>query len=155
MNAGKRSLALDLRRGLDVLLRVVDGADVFIQSLRPGAAEERGFGPDGLRERNARLVYATIGAFGRVGPWRDLPGYDPLGQAAGGILSVTGEEGRPPVRVGVSLIDQSTGIWAALGIVAALHERERTGRGRVIDVSLYETTLALLSYQLTGYLGSG
>jgi crotonobetainyl-CoA:carnitine CoA-transferase CaiB-like acyl-CoA transferase len=155
MNAGKRSLALDLRRGLDVLLRVVDGADVFIQSLRPGAAEERGFGPDALRGRNPRLVYATIGAFGRVGPWRDLAGYDPLAQAAGGILSVTGEEGGPPVRVGVSLIDQSTGVWAALGIVAALHERERTGRGRVIDVSLYETTLALISYQLTGYLGSG
>jgi crotonobetainyl-CoA:carnitine CoA-transferase CaiB-like acyl-CoA transferase len=155
MNAGKRSLALDLRHGLDVLLHVVDGADVFIQSLRPGAAESRGFGPDTLCGRNPRLVYATIGAFGRVGPWRDLPGYDPLAQAAGGILSLTGEEGGPPVRVGVSMIDQSTGIWAALGIVAALHERERTGRGRVIDVSLYETTLALLSYQLTGYLGSG
>ena len=155
MNAGKRSVALDLRDGLDVLLRLVEGSDVFIQSLRPGAAEARGFGPDALCGRNRRLVYATIGAFGRVGPWRDLPGYDPLAQAAGGILSLTGEEGGPPVRVGVSMVDQSTGIWAALGIVAALHERERTGRGRVIDVSLYETTLALLSYQLTGFLGSG
>jgi crotonobetainyl-CoA:carnitine CoA-transferase CaiB-like acyl-CoA transferase len=155
MNAGKRSVALDLRRGLDVLLRLADGADVFIQSLRPGAAESRGFGPDTLRERNTRLVYATIGAFGRQGPWRDRPGYDPLAQAAGGILSLTGEEGGPGVRVGVSMVDQGTGIWAALTIIAALLERETTGRGRAVDVSLYETTLALLSYQITGYLGSG
>ena len=155
MNAGKRSVALDLRRGLDVVLRLADGADVFIQSLRPGTAEARGFGADAVRVRNPRLVYATIGAFGREGPWSDRPGYDPLAQAAGGILSVTGEEGGPGVRVGVSMIDQSTGLWAALGIVSALHERERTGEGRTIDVSLYETALALLSYQLTGFLSSG
>jgi len=155
MNAGKRSLALDLRRGLDVLLRLADGADVFIQSLRPGAAEERGFGAEAVRARNPRLVYATIGAFGREGPWSMRPGYDPLAQAAGGILSLTGEEGGAGVRVGVSMVDQGTGIWAALGILAALHERERTGEGRTIDVSLYETTLALLSYQITGYLGGG
>lgn len=155
MNAGKRSVALDLRRGVDVLLRLADGADVFLQSLRPGAAEERGFGPDVLRARNPRLVYATIGAFGHAGPWRAKPAYDPLAQAAGGILSLTGEEGRPGVRVGVSMVDQGTGIWAALGIIAALLDRERTGSGRVIDVSLYETTLALLSYQITGYLASG
>jgi crotonobetainyl-CoA:carnitine CoA-transferase CaiB-like acyl-CoA transferase len=155
MNAGKRSVALDLRRGLDVLIRLADGADVFIQSLRPGAAESRGFGPAALRERNPRLVYTTIGAFGRTGPWSNRPGYDPLAQAAGGILSLTGEEGGPGVRVGVSMVDQGTGIWAALGIIAALHEREQTGEGRAIDVSLFETTLALLSYQITGYLASG
>jgi crotonobetainyl-CoA:carnitine CoA-transferase CaiB-like acyl-CoA transferase len=155
MNAGKRSVALDLRRGLEVLLRLAEGADVFIQSLRPGAAESRGFGPATLRERNPRLVYATIGAFGRTGPWSARPGYDPLAQAAGGILSLTGEEGGPGVRVGVSMVDQGTGIWAALGIIAALHERGTTGAGRAIDVSLFETTLALLSYQITGYLGSG
>ena len=155
MNAGKRSLALDLRRGLEVLLRLADGADVFIQSLRPGVAEARGFGAGAVRARNPRVVYASIGAFGREGPWSTRPGYDPLAQAAGGILSVTGEEGGAGVRVGVSMIDQSTGVWAALGILAALHERERSGQGRAIDVSLYETALALLSYQLTGYLGSG
>jgi crotonobetainyl-CoA:carnitine CoA-transferase CaiB-like acyl-CoA transferase len=155
MNAGKRSIALDLRSGLDVLLRLADTADVFLQSLRPGSAENRGFGPDAVRARNPRLVYATIGAFGHKGPWSTRAGYDPLAQAAGGILSLTGEEGRPGVRVGVSMVDQGTGIWAALGIIAALYERERTDEGRTIDVSLYETTLALLSYQLTGYLANG
>ena len=156
-NAGKRSLALDLGdpRGLEALLRLADRADVLVQSLRPGAAEQRGFGADAVRARNPRLVYCTIGAFGATGPLSDQPGYDPLMQAAAGIMSVTGEDDRPPVRVGVSLIDLGTGVWAALGVLAALHERERTGVGRTLDVSLYETALSLLAYQLVGYVGTG
>jgi len=156
-NAGKRSLALDFHadEGMQALLRLADRADVVVQSLRPGHAERIGLGPDDLRARNPRLVYCSIGAFGRVGPRSEQAGYDPLMQAAGGIISVTGERGRPGVRVGVSMIDQSTGIWAALGIVAALWERERTGKGRTVDVSLYETVIGLIGYHLVGYLGSG
>jgi len=156
-NAGKRSFAVELGdpRGRDAVLRLVDSADVFVQSLRPGAAERHGLGADAVRGRNPRLVYCTIGAFGASGPLREQPGYDPLLQAASGIMSVTGEDGRPPVRVGVSLIDLGTGVWAALGVLAALYERERTGVGRMIEVSLYETALSLLSYQLVGYLGTG
>jgi crotonobetainyl-CoA:carnitine CoA-transferase CaiB-like acyl-CoA transferase len=156
-NAGKRSLALELGdpRGLEALLRLADRADVVVQSLRPGAAERHGFGADALRARNPRLVYCTIGAFGKAGPLSSQPGYDPLLQAASGIMSVTGESDRPPVRVGVSLIDLGTGVWAALGVLAALHERDRTGAGRTIDVSLYETAISLLAYQLVGYLGTG
>ncbi len=156
-NAGKRSLALELGdpRGLEALLRLADGADVLVQSLRPGAAERHGFGADVVRARNPRLVYCTIGAFGATGPLSGQPGYDPLLQAASGIMSVTGEDDRPPVRVGVSLIDLGTGVWAALGVLAALHERERTGAGRTIDVSLYETAISLLAYQLVGFLGTG
>src|SRR5262245_45090441 len=124
-NAGKRSLALSLRaeRGREVLLRLADRADVFLQSLRPGLAAELGLGPEVVRERNPRLVYCTVGAYGRTGPLAGEPGYDALMQAAGGLISVTGEPGRPGVRVGSSLIDQGTGTWAALGIVAALLER--------------------------------
>ena len=155
MNAGKRSLALDLRRGHEVLLRLAERADVFVQSLRPGLAEERGLGPEDLRALNPRLVYCSINAFGRTGPWSKRPGYDPLMQAAGGVISVTGEPGRPGVRVGVSLIDQGTGTWGALGIVAALAERERTGEGAVVDVALFETAIAYLGYHLTGYFASG
>ena len=150
-NLGKRSLALDLKRGRDVLLRLVDGADVFLQSLRPGTAQRLGFGADDLRPRNPRLVYCDIGAFGRMGPLRDRPGYDPLLQAFGGILSVTGEPGRPGVRVGTSIVDQGTGLWAALGILAALY----AGGGHTVDVSLFETVVGLLPYQVTAYLGSG
>ncbi|HXY80423.1 MAG TPA: CoA transferase [Gaiellaceae bacterium] len=156
-NAGKRSFAVDLSdpRGLGALLRLADGADVLVQSLRPGAAAQHGFGADTVRTRNPRLVYCSIGAFGAKGPLRDQPGYDPLLQAAAGIMSVTGVDEMPPVRVGVSLIDFGTGVWAALGVLAALHERDTSGTGRTIDVSLYETALSLLSYQLVGYLGTG
>ncbi len=156
-NASKRSLACSLRdpRGREALLRLVDGADVFLQSLRPGLAERLGLGPDELRARNPRLVYCSIGAYGSVGPQRDEPGYDALMQAAGGLISMTGEPGRPGVRVGSSLIDQGTGTWAALGILAALLERETTGAGRLVDVSLYETALGYIGYHLAGYLADG
>jgi crotonobetainyl-CoA:carnitine CoA-transferase CaiB-like acyl-CoA transferase len=156
-NAGKRSLALDLKApaGLEALLRLVGRTDVFIQSLRPGRAERLGVGAGKLRAHNPRLVYCSIGAFGAEGPLRERPGYDPLMQAAAGIFSVTGEAGRPGVRVGTSIVDLSTGLWAAFGILAALHERERTGRGRTVEVSLYESALAFLDYQVTDYLATG
>ena len=156
-NAGKRSLALSLRdpRGRDTLLRLVGGADVFLQSLRPGLAEELGLGAGALRERNPRLVYCSIGAYGHVGPLSHEPGYDVLMQAAGGLISMTGEPGQPGVRVGSSLIDQGTGTWAALGVLAALLERDRTGVGSEVDVSLYETALGYIGYHLAGYLADG
>ncbi len=151
VNSGKRSLALDLRRGHDVLLRLVDGADVFVQSLRPGLAEELGFGPDELRARTPGLVYCTISSYGRVGPKSGLPGYDPLLQAAAGVISVTGEPDGDGVRVGVSLIDHATGMYGALAILAALAE----GGGHTLDVSLWETALSFVSYHLIGNLEAG
>ena len=157
VNAGKRSLAVSLsdERGRDAVLRLVDRADVFLQSLRPGLAERLGLGAETLRERNARLVYCSIGAYGRVGPLSEEPGYDALMQAAGGLISMTGEPDRPGVRVGSSLIDMGTGMWAALGILSALLERERTGQGAVVDTSLYETALGYIGYHLVGYLADG
>jgi crotonobetainyl-CoA:carnitine CoA-transferase CaiB-like acyl-CoA transferase len=153
-NAGKRSLALDLKepRGRDVLLRLAERADVLIQSLRPGAAERLGIGPDTVCERNERLVYCSIGAFGREGPLAGRPGYDPLVQAFSGIVSVTGEPDRPGVRAGVSLVDIGTGSWAALAVVAALHERTQTGHGRALELSLLESALAFLPYQVADAL---
>jgi crotonobetainyl-CoA:carnitine CoA-transferase CaiB-like acyl-CoA transferase len=156
-NAGKRSLALSLRdpRGRDALLRLADHADVFLQSLRPGLAEELGLGPEALRARNRRLVYCSVGAYGRRGPLAHEPGYDALMQAAGGLISVTGEPERPGVRVGTSTIDQGTGAWAAIGVLAALLERQRSGEGCVVDVSLYETAIGYLAYHLVGFLADG
>jgi crotonobetainyl-CoA:carnitine CoA-transferase CaiB-like acyl-CoA transferase len=156
-NTGKRSLGLDLStpRGREIVLRLAAGADVLIQSLRPGTAERLGIGPDDVRAASERLVYCSIGAFGREGPLAHLPGYDPLMQAYAGIMSVTGEEGRPHVRVGASVVDLGTATWAALAILAALLERERTGEGRVLDLSLYETALALMSYHVVDAVGTG
>ena len=157
VNAGKRSLAVSLgdERGRNAVLRLADRADVFLQSLRPGLAEKLGLDAEALQVRNPSLVYCTIGAYGRVGPLKDEPGYDALMQAAGGLVSITGEPGRPGVRVGSSLIDMGTGMWAALGILAALLEREHTGDGTVIDTSLYETALGYVGYHLVGYLANG
>jgi len=154
-NANKRSVAVELRRGASIVAGLAERADVFIQSLRPGLAVERGLGSDDLHARNPRLVYCSIGGFGATGPLATRPGYDPLAQAAGGIISVTGEAGGPGVRVGVSLVDQGTGMWAVLSILAALTERERTGRGATIDLSLYETAISLMGYHIAGYLASG
>jgi crotonobetainyl-CoA:carnitine CoA-transferase CaiB-like acyl-CoA transferase len=151
VNSGKRSLALDLRRGSEVLARLVEGADVFVQSLRPGLAEELGLGADQLRARKPELVHCTISSYGRTGPKRSLPGYDPLLQAAAGLISVTGEEGGGGVRVGVSLIDHATGMYAAFAILAALRE----GGGHTLDVSLWETALSFVSYHLLGNLETG
>ena len=152
-NAGKRSLALDVSvpQGREALLRLAEGASVFIQSLRPGTAERLGLGATDLRERNESLVYCSIGAFGRQGPLRHQAGYDPLMQAAGGIMSVTGEAEGAPVRVGTSVVDLGTAVWTALAVLAALID----GRGCALDLSLYETTLALIPYQLINYFATG
>jgi crotonobetainyl-CoA:carnitine CoA-transferase CaiB-like acyl-CoA transferase len=157
VNADKRSLAVSLSdpRGLEAVLRLVDTADVFVQSLRPGLAQRLGLGADELRRRNPQLVCCSVGAYGRVGPLAEEPGYDALMQAAGGLISMTGEPGRPGVRVGSSLIDMGTGMWAALGVLAALLERERSGEGSVVDTSLYETALGYIGYHLVGYLADG
>jgi crotonobetainyl-CoA:carnitine CoA-transferase CaiB-like acyl-CoA transferase len=151
-NAGKRSLALSFRSeaGRDALLRVAAQADVFVQSLRPGLAEARGLGPDALRGRNDGLVYVSIGAFGPRGPLAAEPGYDPLMQAFSGLVELTGEPDRPGVRVGPSVIDLSTGLWAALAVLAAL----QAGGGRTIELSLYEVALGLVGTQVTAFLGA-
>jgi crotonobetainyl-CoA:carnitine CoA-transferase CaiB-like acyl-CoA transferase len=155
-NASKRSLAVDLKHadGLEAVLRVAADCDVFVQNLRPGLAERIGLGFDAIRKRRPDVVYCAIGAFGKEGPLREQPGYDPLMQAAGGIMSVTGEQGRQPVRAGVSVVDQGTGMWAVIGILAALRARELGAPAQLIDLSLYETAVNWLPYQLAGYLGS-
>jgi crotonobetainyl-CoA:carnitine CoA-transferase CaiB-like acyl-CoA transferase len=152
-NASKRSLAVSLRdEGAREAVRLLsDRADVVVQSLRPGLAGELGLDAASLRARNPKLVCLTISAFGVRGPLAGRPGYDPLIQAASGIVSVTGEPGRPGVRAGVSLVDQTTGVWGALGILAALHG----GGGRELELSLYETALDLMAYHLRAFAVDG
>jgi formyl-CoA transferase/CoA:oxalate CoA-transferase len=155
-NAGKRSLVLDLKTpaGREALLRLAGGADVVVASLRPGAAERLGLDVATLRARNPRLVHCTLGAYGS-GPLGDLAGYDPLMQAFSGILSVTGEREATGVRVGVSLVDYGAGAWAALAILAALRQRDLTGEGATVELSLLETALSLVGYHLTRFLHDG
>jgi crotonobetainyl-CoA:carnitine CoA-transferase CaiB-like acyl-CoA transferase len=156
-NRNKKSLALDLKQdaGLAVLRRLVGRADVFIQSLRAGVVSELGLDFAGATAINPRLVYCSITAFGTRGPLADRPGYDPLMQAYGGLMSINGHPGAEPARVGTSIVDMGTGMWAALGIVAALRQRDATGRAVEVTTALFETALMWVSYQAMGYLASG
>ena len=156
-NRNKRSLTLDLKRdgGVEILRRLVGRADVFVQSLHAGAVEGLGLDFAGASALNPRLVYCSITAFGTEGPLRDRPGYDPLMQAYGGLMSVNGHPGQEPARVGTSIVDMGTGMWAALGIVAALRERDRTGRAVEVTTALFETALMWVAYHAMGYLGTG
>ncbi len=157
LNRNKKSLALDLKSpgGLEILQRLVRRADVFVQSLRPGATEELGLEFAGAARLNSRIIYCSITAFGARGPLRQLPGYDPLMQAYSGLMSVNGHPGQEPARVGTSIVDMGTGMWAALGVVAALRQRDATGRAVEVTTALFETALMWMSYHAMGYLASG
>lgn len=156
-NRNKRSIAVDLKTaaGREVVMRLLDDSDVLLESYRKGAMERLGLGREALRARYPRLIYASISGFGRTGPLSPLPGYDVMTQAFSGIMGVTGEKGGPPVRAAFSPLDQTTGIWAALGILAALRERDATGQGRYLEVSLYETAMAFMGYTAQIYWETG
>jgi crotonobetainyl-CoA:carnitine CoA-transferase CaiB-like acyl-CoA transferase len=157
-NRAKRGVTIDLAdpaQVADLRTLIRDRADVLIHNLKSGALDRYGLSAGTLLAEKPELVYCNVGAFGSVGPLRDRPGYDPMMQAYGGLMSLLGEEGRPPVRVSVSIIDIATGMWSVIGILAALQERQRAGRGGVVDTSLYETTLAWLSLPLSAYLANG
>ena len=145
LNRNKRGVALDLKspEGLATVEELIAGADVVIENFRPGIADRLGFGYERARELNPRVVYCSISGFGQNGPLRDRPGLDMLLQAYCGHLSITGEEGRPSVRVGHSAIDLLAGTHAAFGIMVALHERDRSGVGQRVDTSLLGSMLAL------------
>jgi crotonobetainyl-CoA:carnitine CoA-transferase CaiB-like acyl-CoA transferase len=158
LNRSKRSLVLDLRDAADFarLNRLIDErADVVLQNLRPGQVDALGLDATTIRARKPSLVYCNLGAFGSVGPLAARPGYDPLMQAFSGIMSVVGEPGGNPVRVGPSIVDMGAGMWAAMGIVSLLLRRRTTGEGGVADVSLFETAAAWMTMYSAQYLASG
>ncbi|WP_338665230.1 CoA transferase [Pararoseomonas sp. SCSIO 73927] len=157
-NRNKRSAAIDLKDPAQVaaLRRFIAAeADIVVQNLRPGLVERLGLDAATLRGDKPSLIYCHLGAFGPAGPLKDRPGYDPLMQAYGGIMGITGEEGRPPVRVGPSLVDQGSGLWGMIGVLAALRRRDATGEGCEVGTSLYETALAWVSAQVSTYGVSG
>ena len=158
LNRGKQSVAMDLRDTAQCgqLLQWIDAhVDVVLQNMRPGQVEELGLGAAVLCARKPALIYCNLGAFGGVGPMANRPGYDPLMQAFSGIMSVVGEPSGQPVRVGPSIVDMGAGMWAALGITSALHQRHSTGLGQVVDVSLFETAASWMSIYAAQYLASG
>ena len=157
VNRNKRSVVLDLgtKEGQARARELAAQSDVVFQALRPGGAERFGIDYGSVREANPAVVYVSVLAYGKEGPLRNEPGYDPLMQAVSGLMSVTGEPGGSPVRVGASVVDLGAGMWIAIGVLGALRERDRTGRGCHVTVSLLDTALAWMSYHLTGYLATG
>ena len=157
MNRSKRGIAADLSDAATrakVRRLIVDEMDVVLHNLKPGALDKLGLGAEGLVAEKPSLIFCNIGAFGAKGPLSALPGYDPLMQAFGGLMSMLGEDGRPPVRVPVSIMDLATGMWTVIGILAAHAERARTGRGGIVDTSLYETSCAWMAIPLADYIAS-
>ncbi|HYI16121.1 MAG TPA: CoA transferase [Thermomicrobiales bacterium] len=156
-NRNKRGMTLDLAssEGQDILRKLVAEADILIENFRRGTLERWGLGYEQLREINPRLIFCTISAVGSTGPDRDRAGVDLLMQAYGGLMSITGEPGRPPVRVGTSLVDLTTGANAVQAILAALYVRERTGNGQRVESSLLEGQVSWMTYHAVSYFASG
>ena len=157
VNANKRGISLDLKdpKAVAWLLDFVGTADVLVQNLRPGSLEEMGLGPEVLTARYPRLIYCSVWAFGSTGPLKLKPGYEPMVQAFSGLMMMNGDEGGEPTRIGTSILDYGTGMWTAIGALAGLVHRAATGKGCVVDASLFETGLAWMKGHYVSYLSSG
>jgi CoA:oxalate CoA-transferase len=157
VNRNKRSVTLNLKheQGREAFLKLVERSDVLVENNRPGVMARLGLGYDAVALRNPRIVYASVSGFGQTGPYSARPAFDAVVQAMAGMMSITGEEGRGPVRVGASIGDITAGLFAAVGILAALQERSRTGRGTYVDVAMLDAQLAVLENAVARYLNSG
>lgn len=157
LNRNKKSVAVNLKtpEGLEIARKLIAGADVVLENMKVGVMDRLGLGYDACAALNPRLVYCSLTAFGATGPLAGKPGFDLLMQAYAGPLSVTGEPGRPAVRIGPSAIDFITGAHGAFGILAALRERERSGMGQKLDTSLYESAIHLMTHMIADYTGTG
>ncbi len=157
INRGKRSVAFDLRaeEGKAAFRALVRGADVVLENFTPGTMDRLGLGYEALRAINPRLVYCAISGFGQTGPDRDLPALDVIVQGMGGLMSITGEPGRPPVRVGTSIGNVAAGLYAAIGILAALRERDRSGEGQFVDIAMLDCQLAIQENAFGRYFATG
>ena len=157
INRNKRSIGLNLKspQGQEVLWKLVDRADVLVENFRPGVLDKLGFGYDAVSARNPRIIYASISGYGQTGPYRNRPGYDVVAQGESGIVDLTGEPDRQPVKVGASVADIVAGLYAYQGILLAMLARHRTGKGQRVDVALLDGMISTLTYQAASYFATG
>ena len=157
LHRNKRCITLDLKhdRGREVLMRLAAWADVLVENFRPDVKDRLGIGYEAVRAVNPRLVYASISGFGEDGPYRMRPGFDQIAQGMGGLMSVTGAPGAGPMRVGIPVADLTAGLFAAQGIMTALLEREVSGQGQWVQVSLLAAQIAMMDFQAARYLMEG
>jgi crotonobetainyl-CoA:carnitine CoA-transferase CaiB-like acyl-CoA transferase len=156
LNRNKKSIALDLRtdEGREIALKLAAGADALIENFRPGVMDKRGLGYDDVKKINPKIVYCSISGFGPTGPYRDLPGYDTIGQARSGLLSMLTDPGKPQ-GMGVSFSDHLTGIYACYGVMAALINRMSTGEGQLVETSLLRASISFISENAARYFETG
>jgi crotonobetainyl-CoA:carnitine CoA-transferase CaiB-like acyl-CoA transferase len=154
LHRNKRSLTLNVKapEGRAILERLAEKADVFIENFRPDVKHRLGIDYESLSAINPRLVYASISGFGQDGPYKDRPGFDQIAQGMGGLMSITGQPGQGPMRVGIPIADLSAGIYCSFGILVALLAREETGRGQWVQTSLLQAQIAMLDFQATRWL---
>ncbi len=157
VNRNKKSVTVNLKsaEGREIVLKLAERSDVFLENFAPGVASRLGLGYEAMRAVNPGIVYCSISGFGQEGPYRDLPAYDIILQGMGGLQGMTGESGQAPIRIGVAVADIAGGMFAAYAIAAALAHRERTGKGEYIDVSLLDGQLAWLTYMSGYYFATG
>ncbi|MHB8530214.1 MAG: CaiB/BaiF CoA transferase family protein, partial [Caulobacteraceae bacterium] len=155
----KKSVTIDLRQpqGQALARTLIAASDVLIENFRPGALENWGLGPEGLRASNSRLIVARVSGFGQTGPYARRAGYGMIGEAMGGLRHLTGERDRPPARTGISIGDSLAACHAAMGVLMALHARQSSGAGQIVDAAIYESVLAMMEnlvteYDITGYV---
>jgi len=157
INRGKKSITLDLKseRAKKIVFDLAKGADVLLENFRPGVMGRLGFGYEAIREVNPRIVYASLSGFGQQGAHAQRPAFDMIAQGMGGVMSITGEPGRPPARVGYSIGDIGASLFTCIAILAALHEREKSGEGQWIDVAMLDSQVALCENACARYLATG
>ncbi|MGZ5935494.1 MAG: CaiB/BaiF CoA transferase family protein [Rhizomicrobium sp.] len=157
VNRGKESIALDLKADGDrkIFEALLERADVLIENYRGGTMEKLGYGYDTLKDKYPRLVYCGVSGFGHTGPYARRPAYDMVVQAMGGVMSLTGHPDSPPTRVGTSTGDLSAGLFATIGMIAALYDRKTTGRGQKVDISMLDSQVALLENAISRYVATG
>jgi CoA:oxalate CoA-transferase len=157
VNRGSKSIALNLReeRAKEAVFKLVDRVDIVVENFRPGVMKRLGFGYETISARNPKIIYASISGFGQKGPYSAKPAYDMIAQGIGGTVSITGEPGRPPVRVGFSTGDIGAGLFTATAILAALHEREKSGKGQWIDVAMVDCQVAFCENACARYFATG
>jgi len=157
VNRNKKSLTLNLKseKSTEIMHKLIKKSDVLVENFRPGTMEKLSLDYDRVKGINPQIIFCSISGFGQDGPYRMLPGFDQVLQGMGGLMSITGEPGGPPVKVGIAIANISGGMFAAFGIVTALFKREKTGNGQMIDVSLLDSQVAWLTYRAAAYFASG
>jgi CoA:oxalate CoA-transferase len=157
VNRGKESIALDLKADADrkVFEALLSKADVLIENYRGGTMEKLGYGYDALKDKHPKLIYAAVSGFGHTGPYAKRPAYDMIAQAMGGVMSLTGHPDGPPTRVGTSTGDITAALFATIGVVTALYDREKTGRGQKVDVAMLDSQVAVLENAISRYVATG